>query len=79
MNNDASPASRVRRLRNHGMERHDALVEQHGGWAYEMKSLGCNYRITDIQRALGLSQLSRLDRVRTRRRQIVSMYNLEYV
>lgn len=75
MTNDASLADHVRRLRNHGMARDDAVLEQHGGWVYEMKSLGFNYRITDIQCALGISQLSRLDRFRNRRRQIVSMYN----
>ena len=73
--NDASLADRVRCLRNHGMERHDALLKQDGGWVYEMKSLGFNYRITDFQCALGISQLSRLDRFRNRRRQIVSTYN----
>ena len=75
MTNDRSLAERVRCLRNHGMVRHDALLQQHGGWAYEMSSLGFNYRITDIQCALGVSQLSRLDRFTNRRRQIVSMYN----
>ena len=75
MTNDARLADRVRCLRNHGMERYDDLLRQHGGWVYEMNSLGFNYRITDIQCALGISQLSRLDQFRNRRRQIVSNYN----
>jgi len=75
MTNDASLADRVRQLRNHGMTRDHALCREHGGWVYEMKHLGFNYRITDIQCALGISQLSRLDRFRNRRRQIVSMYH----
>lgn len=75
MTNDAHLADRVRCLRNHGMERYDDLLQQHGGWVYEMNSLGFNYRITDIQCALGISQLSRLDQFRNRRRQIVSTYN----
>lgn len=75
MTNDRSLVDRVRCLRNHGMARNDALSEQHGGWAYEMTHLGFNYRITDIQCALGISQLSRLDEFRDRRRQIVSKYN----
>jgi len=75
MTNDRSLADRVRSLRNHGMESHADLIEQHGGWAYEMTHLGFNYRITDIQCALGISQLSRLDEFRHQRRQIVSKYN----
>ena len=75
MTNDPLLADRVRQLRNHGMERHDALIEQHGGWVYEMNSMGFNYRLTDIQCALGISQLNRLDRFANRRRQIVSIYN----
>jgi UDP-4-amino-4,6-dideoxy-N-acetyl-beta-L-altrosamine transaminase len=75
MTNNRSLADRVRCLRNHGMRRNDALGEQHGDWAYEMTHLGFNYRITDIQCALGISQFSRLDEFRTRRRQIVAEYN----
>nr|WP_319396073.1 UDP-4-amino-4,6-dideoxy-N-acetyl-beta-L-altrosamine transaminase [uncultured Desulfobacter sp.] len=75
MTNDRALADRVRSLRNHGMASHAGLIEQHGGWAYEMTHLGFNYRITDIQCALGISQLSRLDGFRNRRRQIVSTYN----
>jgi len=44
-------------------------------WYYEQQELGYNYRITDIQCALGLSQLERLDMFRKRRREIVNIYN----
>ena len=44
-------------------------------WYYEQQELGNNYRITDIQCALGLSQLERLDMFRKRRREIVNIYN----
>ena len=50
------------------------LVER-GSWYYEMQHLGYNYRITDFQCALGLSQLTRLDQFLERRREIVAMYN----
>lgn len=48
---------------------------ERGPWYYEMQDLGYNYRITDIQCALGLSQLRRLDGFIARRREIVSRYN----
>ena len=50
------------------------LAEQ-GPWYYEMQDLGYNYRITDIQCALGLAQLKRLDQFVARRREIVRRYN----
>ena len=44
-------------------------------WRYEMRELGYNYRMTDIQAALGISQLKRLDAFKKRRREIVDFYN----
>lgn len=49
--------------------------ESKAGWYYEMQALGYNYRITDIQCALGLSQLKKIDRFISRRRQIAKYYN----
>lgn len=74
-------AARARRLRSHGIERDPARFESSdlatdpGPWLYEMQELGYNYRITDIQCALGLSQLGRLDDALARRREIVAAYN----
>lgn len=78
-------ARRARLLRNHGMERDTSrlqlfgtagdLLGEVGPWAYEMQELGFNYRITDVQCALGLSQLRRLPAFITRRREIVAHYN----
>ncbi|MQL51439.1 UDP-4-amino-4,6-dideoxy-N-acetyl-beta-L-altrosamine transaminase [Desulfofundulus thermobenzoicus] len=63
-------------FRNHGIVRDpDLLVDDQGPWYYEMQDLGYNYRLTDIQAALGLSQLARLDRFLERRREIAQMYN----
>jgi perosamine synthetase len=82
-NNDAW-ASRARELRSHGIVRDPArfltsdlcpLTSEHGPWYHEMQDLGYNYRITDIQCALGLSQLGRLDQFISRRREIVRQYN----
>lgn len=62
-------------LRTHGITKDpDLLKENHGGWYYEMHELGFNYRITDFQAALGLSQLQRLESNLKRRREIASRY-----
>ncbi|MDE6530147.1 MAG: UDP-4-amino-4,6-dideoxy-N-acetyl-beta-L-altrosamine transaminase [Lachnospiraceae bacterium] len=61
----------------HGIT-HDAeqMMEDHPeGWYYEQISLGYNYRLTDFQSALVLSQLSKIERFKARRRQIVNRYN----
>lgn len=51
-------------------------MQQHeGGWYYEMQELGYNYRLTDFQAALGLSQLNRADEGLIRRKEIASVYN----
>jgi perosamine synthetase len=73
-------AVQARRLRSHGIERESARFEslESGPWVYEMQELGYNYRLTDIQCALGLSQLDRLDAALARRREIVAAYNTAF-
>jgi dTDP-4-amino-4,6-dideoxygalactose transaminase len=72
LTNQSDLANRLRRLRTHGIAR-DSRPRK-GSWYYEMLDLGFNYRITDIQCALGLSQLRRLDRFIERRSAIATMY-----
>lgn len=69
-------AERLRRLRSHGMTRDPAQMDEssHGPWYYQQVELGFNYRITDIQAALGLSQLNRLDGFLARRRELAARY-----
>ena len=57
---DAALATRMRRFRNHGITTDHAQREAQGAWYYEMEELGYNYRLTDLQCALGTSQLRRL-------------------
>ena len=56
----------------------DANADDRAPWYYEMQELGFNYRITDIQCALGLSQLAKLDGFLARRRKIVARYNAAF-
>jgi UDP-4-amino-4,6-dideoxy-N-acetyl-beta-L-altrosamine transaminase len=61
--------------RTHGITKDPSLLEEnHGGWYYEMQELGYNYRLTDFQAALGLSQLNRADQGLERRRAIAKNY-----
>ncbi|MDP4269560.1 MAG: UDP-4-amino-4,6-dideoxy-N-acetyl-beta-L-altrosamine transaminase [Bacteroidota bacterium] len=63
-------------FRTHGITKSpDLLIENHGGWYYEMQELGYNYRITDFQAALGVSQLSRADEGLAKRNQIAEKYD----
>jgi len=74
--NDPERARRLRRLRSHGVERDPAhfLSEMRGAWVYEMQELGYNYRLPDLNCALGLSQLARLPHFAARRRALVACY-----
>jgi len=66
----------VSRLRSHGITKDPAIMSKNdGGWYYEMIELGCNYRMTEFQAALGLSQLKRAEWGLTRRYEIVDKYN----
>lgn len=63
-------------LRTHGITKDpERLQQNHGGWYYEMQQLGYNYRLTDIQSSLGLSQLRRADQGLQKRREIAKKYD----
>jgi len=70
---------KLRAFRTHGITRNeDKLTMNEGPWYYEMQDLGYNYRITDIQASLGITQLSKLQEFLKRRREIISIYNNEF-
>lgn len=74
--NDKALYDRFIILRTHGITKDPTLLsENHGGWYYEMQELGFNYRITDIQSALGLSQLKRAEEGLQKRRTIAQKYD----
>lgn len=75
---DPELAQRMRLFRNHGITTDHRQREQQGSWAYEMVDLGYNYRLTDIQCALGLSQLGKLRRWVERRQTIAARYDAAF-
>ncbi len=76
--NDAALAKRLRQLRSHGITSTPADMQPrppHEIWNYQQIDLGFNYRMTDIQAALGLSQIGRLNEFVTRRHAIAKRYD----
>lgn len=77
MTNDSDLAARMARLRSHGVTRDPDLMrgENHGAWEYQQRHLGLNYRMTDMQAALGSSQMLRLDDYVARRNALAERYD----
>jgi len=76
LTNEDRLAERLRMFRSHGMTKTPAMLTrpEEGPWYYEMHEVGCNYRIPDLNCALALSQLKKLDRFVARRREIAARY-----
>ena len=77
LTNNSELAAAMVRLRSHGVTRDERFMERRNDepWYYEQIELGFNYRITDIQAALGLSQLGRLDTYVARRNELAVRYD----
>ena len=73
--NDAELAARVRQLRNHGITTDFRQREARGTWAYDMVELGFNYRLSDINCALGASQVAKLGGWVARRQELAARYD----
>jgi len=74
--NDKTLYEKLLLLRTHGITKDPSLLKKNeGGWYYEQLELGFNYRITDIQCALGISQMKKIDRFIARRREIAKRYD----
>ncbi len=78
--NDRELYERLKTLRTHGVVKEKGKLKnrQHAPWYYEMQHLGYNYRLSDIQCALGISQLKKLDGFIERRAEIASFYDLAF-
>jgi UDP-4-amino-4,6-dideoxy-N-acetyl-beta-L-altrosamine transaminase len=75
---DPDMAARLRMFRTHGITTEFRQRETEGSWFYEMTALGYNYRLTDLQSALGLSQLGKLEAWVARRRAIAARYTTAF-
>ena len=75
--NSKELARKLELLRSHGITRDDSLMknESHGGWYYEQIDLGFNYRMTEMQAALGVSQISRLHDFVAKRNELAARYD----
>ncbi len=75
--NDAQLAEKLGLLRSHGITRDAHLMTEpvHGPWYYQQVDLGFNYRLTDLQAALGVSQMQRLDAYVSKRHQLAQRYD----
>lgn len=79
--NDSSIAERMLRFRSHGITNNPKLMHARPSdeiWNYQQIELGFNYRMTDIQAALGISQLERIDNFVMKRHEIADRYNLAF-
>ncbi len=77
LTNNDSLSTQLNLLRSHGITRDPKLMTQEmdGPWYYQQVALGLNYRMTDIQAALGISQMNRISSFVTRRREIAARYD----
>ena len=75
--NDAKLAQAMELLRSHGVTRDTSLMTKlsEGPWYYEQVDLGFNYRMTELQAALGVSQMQRLDNFVAKRHELAARYN----
>ncbi|KZX76443.1 UDP-4-amino-4,6-dideoxy-N-acetyl-beta-L-altrosamine transaminase [Oleiphilus sp. HI0009] len=79
LTNNDELAKKLELLRSHGVTRDESLMteESHGGWYYQQIELGYNYRMTEMQAALGVSQMTRLNEFVDRRNELAVRYDKE--
>ena len=78
LTNNKKIYDRVSKLRSHGINRNPQLIKKYGLWYYSIDELGYNYRLTDIQSALGINQLKKLDKFISDRRSLAKIYDNKF-
>ncbi|MGB6127794.1 MAG: UDP-4-amino-4,6-dideoxy-N-acetyl-beta-L-altrosamine transaminase [Psychrilyobacter sp.] len=79
LTNDVEVYKKLLLFRTHGITKNqDDLIENHGPWYYEMQELGYNYRITDMQCALGITQMEKLNKSIFNRNKIAKFYEEQF-
>ena len=79
LTNNKNIFNKINKLRSHGVLRDPKLMTYNEGpWYYEMHDLGYNYRITDIQCALGISQLKKINKFIKKKKEIAKIYDAEF-
>ena len=78
LTNNKKIYERVSQLRSHGMNRSNVLKKKYGAWYYSIDKLGYNYRLTDIQSALGKNQLRKLEKFILDRRSLAKIYDNKF-
>ncbi len=76
--NDEHFATAMKRFRNHGINSDHHQRHKTGSWFYEMNQLGYNYRLTDFQCALGMSQMKKIPKWTARRQEIAQIYDAAF-
>ncbi len=79
LTNDEILYKKMKRFITHGIAKENFTYESHGPWYIEQQVLGYNYRLTDVQCALGKSQLGRLDQFIAKRKQLAARYDSAFV
>ncbi len=76
--NDKKIYKQLLSLRHHGITKDERQQKQYGSWYYEMRALGFNYRVTDFQCSLGITQLAKLNRFVHKRHAVAAAYNAAF-
>jgi len=78
LTNNLNLKRKIELLRNHGINRSKFIDKKNGEWVYEVKNFGFNFRLSDINSALGISQLFKLNKFIDKRNQIANYYNEKF-